>query len=228
MEHLWDFFLLPGTVVPSISQEVQGRIVRNPRCAQTSEKTSHRALTYTAADSIIETRLKWSEIRMLKLTKKADYGLIALKHLAVNARGGSASTKDIAEMYGIPSPLLAKILQKLARSGFLQSEQGTHGGYRLARSPKEITTLEVVRAIDGPIILTACFTEHGECSHSDKCTVREPLRKVHEGILRLLNSITISDLSHDGMELPVESLFVPGPLAGACAPARPVPSAHKL
>lgn len=155
---------------------------------------------------------------MLKLTKKADYGLIALKHLAVNARGTSASAKDIAETYGIPSPLLAKILQKLARSGFLRSEQGTNGGYRLARDPKQITTLEVVRAIDGPIILTACFTEHGECSQSEKCTVRAPLRRVHEGILRLLNSITISDLSHDDLELPVESVFVPGPAARSCGP----------
>jgi len=70
-------------------------------------------------------------------------------------------------------------------------------GYRLARSPKSITALEVIRAIDGPIILTACFTEHGACEQSEKCTVREPLRKVHEGILNLLNTITISDMSKD-------------------------------
>jgi DNA-binding IscR family transcriptional regulator len=55
----------------------------------------------------------------------------------------------------------------------------------------------VIRAIDGPIILTSCFTEHGECSHSEKCTVRAPLRRVHEGILNLLNTITISDMSKD-------------------------------
>src|SRR5579872_6674722 len=121
---------------------------------------------------------------MLKLTKKADYGLIALRHLAGEPRGASA--KDIADNYGIPLPLLSKILQKLVRDGLLVSVQGTHGGYRLARDPHEITTLEVIRAIDGPIILTQCFTEHVECDQSDRCTVREPLRKVHEGILRLL------------------------------------------
>jgi len=140
---------------------------------------------------------------MLKLTKKADYGLIALKHLAVHSRGGtatvpaSASAKEIADTYGIPLALLSKILQKLCKSGFLRSEHGTNGGYRLARHPDQITALEVIREIDGPIILTACFTEHGECSHTDKCIVREPLRKVHEGILRLLSSITISDMSYD-------------------------------
>jgi Rrf2 family protein len=134
---------------------------------------------------------------MLKLTKKADYGLIALKHLAVNSGDASSSAKAIAECYGIPLPLLAKILQKLTKLGMLQSVAGTNGGYRLARSANSITALEVIRAIDGPIILTNCFTAHGECDQSEKCNVREPLRKVHEGILSLLNTITISDMSKD-------------------------------
>ena len=141
---------------------------------------------------------------MLKLTKKADYGLIALKHLAVNSGGVSSSAKAIAECYGIPQPLLAKILQKLTKIGLLQSLPGINGGYRLARSPQSITALEVISAIDGPIILTACFTEHGACEQSEKCTVREPLRKVHEGILNLLNTITISDMSKNE---PVETLL---------------------
>jgi Rrf2 family protein len=141
---------------------------------------------------------------MLKLTKKADYGLIALKHLAVNSEQVSSSAKAIAECYGIPQPLLAKILQKLTKIGLLQSLPGTNGGYRLARSPQSITALEVIRAIDGPIILTACFTEHGACEQSEKCTVRAPLRKVHEGILNLLNTITISDMSRDE---PTETLL---------------------
>jgi Rrf2 family protein len=133
---------------------------------------------------------------MLKLTKKADYGLIALKHLAVHGPE-SSSAKEIAETYGIPLALLSKILQKLAKNGFLQSEHGTNGGYRLARQAREITALEVIRTIDGPIFLTACFTEHGYCCHTDKCIVRDPLQKVHEGILRLLASITIADMSSD-------------------------------
>ncbi len=137
---------------------------------------------------------------MLKLTKKADYGLIALRHLAAANR--SVSAKDIAEAYRIPLPMLSKILQKLARTGLLVSEQGTNGGYRLARDAHEITALEVIRTIDGPIILTHCFTEHGECDQSELCPVREPLRKVHEGILRLLSSITISDMSRDDMPIP--------------------------
>jgi FeS assembly SUF system regulator len=140
---------------------------------------------------------------MLKLTKKADYGLIALRHLAT-AYGAvnAASAKDIADAYRIPLPLLSKILQQLARTGLLASEQGTRGGYRLARDPREISALEVIRTIDGPIILTHCFTEHAECDQSDLCPVREPLRKVHEGILKLLSSISIWDMSQDEMGVP--------------------------
>ena len=133
---------------------------------------------------------------MLKLTKKADYGLIALKHLVVHGPE-SSSAKEIAETYGIPLSLLSKILQKLAKNGFLHSEHGTNGGYRLAREAREITALDVIRTIDGPIFLTACFTEHGYCCHTDKCIVRDPLQKVHEGILRLLAGISIADMAQD-------------------------------
>jgi len=138
---------------------------------------------------------------MLKLTKKADYGLIALRHLGT-CHGKSASAKDIADAYRIPLPLLSKVLQKLTRTGLLISEQGTNGGYRLARDAHEITALEVIRTIDGPIILTQCFTEHSECDQGPTCPVREPLRKVHEGILRLLSSITIFDISQEDMLIP--------------------------
>jgi Rrf2 family protein len=131
---------------------------------------------------------------LLKLTKKADYGLIALRHLA-STPGQTASTKDIADAYHLPVPLLAKVLQRLTQAKILTSVAGTNGGYKLAREASKISALEVVRAIDGPVILTHCFTEHGVCDQSDACTVREPLRRVHEAILELLNGFTITDLA---------------------------------
>jgi Rrf2 family protein len=131
---------------------------------------------------------------VLKLTKKADYGLIALRHLA-STPGATASAKDIADAYRLPVPLLAKVLQLLTRSGILQSVAGTNSGYKLARDASRISALEVVRAIDGPVILTHCFTDHGSCEQSGNCTVREPLRRVHEAILELLNRFTITDLA---------------------------------
>lgn len=134
---------------------------------------------------------------MLKLTKKADYGLISLKHIAVFGKERPASTKEMAEAYGIPAPILSKVLQRLVHEGFLFSEQGVNGGYRLARDPSLITALEVIRAIDGPVLLTNCFSGHGECEISECCNVREPLRKVHERIQQVLESITIADLSEE-------------------------------
>src|ERR1700682_6420655 len=142
---------------------------------------------------------------MLKLTKKADYSLIAVKHLVLHGPE-SSSAKEIADLYGVPQRLLSKILQKLAKNGFLQSEHGTNGGYKLGRDPRYITALEVIRLIDGPVFLTTCFTEHGYCCHTDKCIVRDPLQKVHEGILRLLASITIWDMSQDSPKTAEEDL----------------------
>ncbi len=134
---------------------------------------------------------------MLKLTKKADYGLIALRHLAVSPRG-AASAKEIADAYGIPLPLLAKVLQTLTKSGLLQSLAGTNGGYKLSRDAEQISALEVIRCIDGPIVLTSCFTSQKKsCDQSDRCTVREPLRRVHESILDLLAKMTIRELAAD-------------------------------
>ena len=131
---------------------------------------------------------------MLKLTKKSDYGLIALRHLATAGKSPGATAKEIAETYRIPPPLLAKVLQALCKGGFVVSMQGTHGGYRLARDPSTISALEVIRTIDGPVLLADCFHSTKRCDQVSVCTVKEPLRKVHEGILGLLAGITVSDL----------------------------------
>ena len=104
---------------------------------------------------------------MLRLTKKADYALMALKYLAEQSSGEAApvavSAKDIAQAYHIPPPLLAKILQTLARAGLLVSHAGTNGGYALAKAANEISAFEVIRAIDGPLFITSCITIHGAC-----------------------------------------------------------------
>jgi Rrf2 family protein len=132
---------------------------------------------------------------MLRLTKKADYGLMALKYLAEQADAGARSAKDIAEAYHIPPPLLAKILQTLAKAGLLVSHAGTNGGYALSRPAKEISAFEVIRAIDGPLFITSCITIHGACDLAGHCTIKEPLRKVNDSIKALLSGIRLSDLA---------------------------------
>ena len=133
---------------------------------------------------------------MLKLTKKTDYGLIALKHLAETwrAQAAACSAKDIAEAYDVPQEALAKILQRLVKTGFLVSHQGTHGGYTLARGPEQISAFEVIRAIDGPLFITACTTHKGECHQSSKCSVKEPLGKVNDSIREVLTRISVADM----------------------------------
>jgi FeS assembly SUF system regulator len=134
---------------------------------------------------------------MLKLSKKADYALIAVRHLATHRGVRSQSASDIAEACGISAPLLAKVLQRLAKHGLVTARHGSSGGYQLARHPKDISAFEVVSAVDGPLMITSCVTSHGDCYQSNTCTVREPLRKVNESILQVLRAVSISQMSEE-------------------------------
>src|SRR5882672_10340318 len=142
---------------------------------------------------------------MLKLTKKADYGLMAMKHLAEHAEQGACSTKDVADAYRIPQEALAKILQRLVKAGLLHSQHGTNGGYTLALDPGMISAFEVIRAIDGPLFITSCVTVRGECDQSDRCNIREPLRKVNDSIEAVLKRIKISHMREEPEEIGSEA-----------------------
>jgi len=147
---------------------------------------------------------------MLRLTKKADYGLMALKYLAEQRDNGAQSAKDIAEAYHIPPQLLAKILQTLAKSGLLVSHAGTNGGYALARPAHNISAFEVIRAIDGPLFITSCITIHGTCDLAGHCTIKEPLRKVNDSITSLLSDLSIADLMEPADHAPPETALAGG------------------
>jgi Rrf2 family protein len=135
---------------------------------------------------------------MLRLSKKTDYALIALRHLALRGAGESSSAREIAGRYGIPIELLAKVLQRLVRRGLLASHQGTRGGYQLARLPGQISVADVINAIDGPVAVTACSPgDKGACDQYETCTVRDPLWKVRERILAALAECTIAELAAD-------------------------------
>jgi hypothetical protein len=74
------------------------------------------------------------------------------------------------------------------------------GGYQLAKEPSQISALDVISAIDGPVLITSCVTNHGNCDATDRCSVREPLRRVNESILHVLGAVTISQMSEDPQE----------------------------
>src|SRR2546421_9428716 len=93
---------------------------------------------------------------MFKLSKKADYALIAVKHLAMHREQHACSAHEIAQEYGISTTLMAKVLQKLAREGLVNAKHGAAGGYQLAKEPEQISALEVISAIEGPVLITSC------------------------------------------------------------------------
>ena len=150
---------------------------------------------------------------MLRLSKKADYALMAMKHLAIRPDVPSASAREIAEQYDIPLELMAKVLQSLARRGLVTSLQGTRGGYRLARPTSQITVADIIQAIDGPLTVTACSSEAENCDQYAKCNVRDPLWRIRERIISALTTCTLQEIATDGVPeaMPVTVAIRPSP-----------------
>tara|TARA_B100001123_G_scaffold51436_3_gene53381 strand:+ start:2417 stop:2902 length:486 start_codon:yes stop_codon:yes gene_type:complete len=132
---------------------------------------------------------------MLRLSKKTDYALIALKDLASGSAATSCSAREIAARYDIPLELMAKVLQRLARRGLLESHQGTRGGYKLSRPADRISVADVIQAIDGPVLVTACSDEDETCEQYSKCNVRDPLWRLKDRIVQALVSFTLQELA---------------------------------
>lgn len=141
---------------------------------------------------------------MLRLSKKTDYALIAMKHLASGPRHRAACAREIAEKYDIPVELTAKVLTRLVRSGALSSHQGIHGGYKLAQPPAATSVAAVIEAIDGPLTMTACTPGDHRCDQFSKCTVRDPLHRIRGRIAAILAECSISEIAADpGPSTPV-------------------------
>jgi Rrf2 family protein len=132
---------------------------------------------------------------LLRLSKKADYALMAVRHLALKSGPSSASAREIAEQYDIPIELMAKVLQRLVRAGLLISTQGTRGGYTLGRPASSISVADVIQAIDGPFTVTACSTEKNDCEQYSKCSIRDPLWQIRERIAVTLGTVSIAEMA---------------------------------
>ena len=139
---------------------------------------------------------------MLRLSKKADYALLALRHMAAHADRPAHSARELAEAYDIPAELLAKVLQSLVRAGLLASHQGIHGGYGLSRSSDQISVADVIQAIDGPLTVTACSDTDHSCDQYAKCNIRDPLWRIKDRIISALSATSVSDLAVDMVVAP--------------------------
>ncbi len=155
---------------------------------------------------------------MLRLSKKADYALMAMKHLARKVGESSTSAREIAEQYDIPIELMAKVLQRLVRTGLLMSTQGTRGGYTLSRPSGAISIADVIQAIDGPFTVTACSTENNGCEQYSKCNIRDPLWQIKERIVAVLGTVTIAEMAAEN-DMPGQAPVAVMSRASLIAPA---------
>ena len=142
---------------------------------------------------------------MLRFTKRADYGLMAIHFIAAHGEEGAVSAKRIAEEFNIPSERLAKILQRLAKKKLIESHNGPKGGYVLVRAPRDITVGQVVRALEGPVRIVSCMAADDDCPQFSRCNLRGPVQKIQASISHVLDSMTLAELTADAT-VPVSEL----------------------
>ncbi len=136
---------------------------------------------------------------MLTLTRKTEYALIAVCHLA---RVGEkvVSARDIAEEHAVPLPLLMNVLKKLNRTGHVNSVRGARGGYVLKVKPEEFSLADLIEAVEGPVRFVRCSDTSGggrPCARTGLCFIRSAVLKVHEKMRKFLSGVTIAEIAAD-------------------------------
>ena len=137
---------------------------------------------------------------MLTLTRKTEYAMIAVCHLAREGNK-TVSARDIAETHGMPLPLLMNVLKKLNRTGHVSSVRGARGGYTLAVPPEQFTLEDLIAAVEGPVHLVRCTNpdRNGRrCTLPHACPIQGAVRKVHKRLCEFLATVTMADLAFDG------------------------------
>ena len=132
---------------------------------------------------------------MLKITRKAEYALIALRHLNNMKDGELATVKEISTQYGIPQELLAKALQQLARAKVIEAIKGPSGGYKLVRDPNEINMTKFFEILEGPMGIMDCYFDSG-CNQLSACNIRTPINRINDSIRTIFNKLTLADITY--------------------------------
>ena len=130
---------------------------------------------------------------MIKLSKMADYGTVVMTAM-VHEPERSRSAAEVAAAIHVPVPTVSKILKMLTRGGLLVSVRGVRGGYLLARPSSEITLVDIIHAMDGPIGMTECSVTPGLCTQESGCTVRATWQRVNQAVLGVLRGITLDQM----------------------------------
>ena len=131
---------------------------------------------------------------MVRFTKKVEYALISLRHIA-NAKDEIITAKQISNKFNIPYELLAKILQKLKKEKILESNQGVNGGYKLIKQLNEISLSNLIDIIEGKLAIVECLHEKdiNDCFISDTCNIKSPINKMQYELENLLKHKMVSD-----------------------------------
>ena len=130
----------------------------------------------------------------MQITRQADYAMRAVAYLATLGTDRRAATSQIAEDQRIPPSFLAKIVSQLSVAGLLQTSRGARGGVSLARSPDDISFLEVVEAIDGPILLNECVADGSSCTFGETCALRPVFCDAQADLVNRLESTSFGSV----------------------------------
>jgi Rrf2 family protein len=130
----------------------------------------------------------------MQITRQADYAVRAVLHLARMGNTERAATSTVAKEQNIPPSFLAKIISQLSIAGLLHTSRGARGGVTLAREPKDITLLEVVEAIDGPIQLNECVGNDGVCTFEGDCPIKPVWCNAQEELVQRLKRTNFAQL----------------------------------
>ncbi|MDO8737194.1 MAG: Rrf2 family transcriptional regulator [Thermoleophilia bacterium] len=128
----------------------------------------------------------------MQLTRQGDYAMRAILFLAASPQ---ARIQEIARAQFVPKEYLAKIVQKLSQAGIVTTHRGVGGGITLARPPEEITLLDVVEAIEGPVALNSCFIRPGECPRESYCAIHAELEHIGNTLARMFANVNFADLA---------------------------------
>jgi len=136
----------------------------------------------------------------MQITRQADYALRAINFLAHLEPNQRASTSQIAEEKSIPPSFLAKIISQLSIAGLIHTSRGARGGVSLARSPEQISILEVVEAIDGPVALNECTLSPKSCPFSEDCTIHDIWMDTQRTLVQHLKNTSFAEIRNSKRE----------------------------
>src|SRR5688572_9232959 len=131
---------------------------------------------------------------LMQITRQADYAVRAVLYLAKMKSGERVATGNVAKEQRIPPSFLAKIISQLSIAGLLHTSRGARGGVMLARDPKDITLLEVVEAIDGPIQLNECVGDDELCTFDKDCPIKSVWCEAQDELVARLRKTDFAQL----------------------------------